>query len=705
MRGSDAFPRGAAAEESGQKPPRRSQKSRPRHVSRPKHNASEENQGTQSTTCVRKSSGGRGHRRSQRGRKNFIASLQTSNVPERNQTGEPITSSKASIKQKDHSYECQKQRLQDVNHLCSSDDGSCRVANKSIEITRKQLGGPSQLQILSEPLLAHIVSYLGEIRDIRSLRSTCNACLEAVVRNRDASLIVTGRHSVEHWSKIDLSFFGKQFRFLSMQVCNIPLDIFNTMIERHSTTLRGIEMLKIYTSLDTISLLTRPERYPVLQELSSRGLQGVNQVQPETERKILHLRNQGTAFSSLCAVSLVNMILRAPLVHALMSWGCIEEVHLAGSEICDMDQFMESELSVPQAASQLRSIEATFIDQTIIHALISRLQGAQPCIVNYLEPNSVPKNWGIGIGRLCARSGVMARDKYGRSVLHVLAMASNQERQRLSEEMSMDEYFQLLFRLGADIEQRDNKSRTALHVACTYNQPAILRALYHSCERGPYKITEAMLLKTVGGETPLYVAALKGFSEMVQIMCNSLSRYVAAAPSTIQVQVRHDLVERLTNTDLWTPLHGAAVGGHIQCAEALLDFGFHPQMKTRNGDTTLHIASFAGHIPMLRTLLSRGGKLHAKDEKVANKARHSECADFVRAILGDKRSNHVQKNDSSQQRGSGANRRQRHKNKLLKQGDTGNSLSRRQIHAKFPTRYQQNPDQESNTQQHEIEAR
>mmetsp|Transcript_16046 Transcript_16046/g.28465 ORF Transcript_16046/g.28465 Transcript_16046/m.28465 type:complete len:97 (-) Transcript_16046:418-708(-) len=63
------------------------------------------------------------------------------------------------------------------------------------------------------------------------------------------------------------------------------------------------------------------------------------------------------------------------------------------------------------------------------------------------------------------------------------------------------------------------------------------------------------------------------------------------------------------------------------------------------------------------------------------------------------------KNDSSQQRGSGANRRQRHKNKLLKQGDTGNSLSRRQIHAKFPTRYQQNPDQESNTQQREIEAR
>ncbi|GBG25884.1 Ankyrin-1 [Hondaea fermentalgiana] len=466
------------------------------------------------------------------------------------------------------------------------------------------------------------------MHELKAFRASCKPALDAVRSNDDAALILRGRHSEQQWRMFDVACFGSQLRFLSIQYCNITPDALEAILERHAATLEFVQCNKLYAAHFSEALLAQPERYPALRAFGNCGLLGAHKSSDATNQAILRawqaVPNGPAAFGALQAVALTNMRLQAPLVVALMSCGNLEELHLAGSFLVDWDQVASVE-GAPPARTRLRALEATFVEQSDIDALLARVE-PKPAIVNYIKTSTVPHAWGTGAGRICARSSLVARNKDGRSALHVIS--SN-----LCAGADIENECATLIRLGADFLQRDNKSRTALHVACLYNQPALLRAVWNASADGPMQILEAMKLRTIVGESPLYVAALKGFDDCVEIMCDAVKRHIEAAPQAERDEVRSSLLHKLVNADLWTPLHGAAIGGHLRCADLLLEIGFHPQMRTKDSETSLHAACFAGHLDMLNKLLAHGGSLDAAAEIVAVRANQGQCADFVRRVL------------------------------------------------------------------------
>ena len=59
----------------------------------------------------------------------------------------------------------------------------------------------------------------------------------------------------------------------------------------------------------------------------------------------------------------------------------------------------------------------------------------------------------------------------------------------------------------------------------------------------------------------------------------------------------------VTDNLLRTPLHWAAEMGHIEAAEALLDYGCEVAKKECNGRTAVHLAARSADAEMLKTLM------------------------------------------------------------------------------------------------------
>ena len=64
--------------------------------------------------------------------------------------------------------------------------------------------------------------------------------------------------------------------------------------------------------------------------------------------------------------------------------------------------------------------------------------------------------------------------------------------------------------------------------------------------------------------------------------------------------------------DGWTPLHGAALYGHLDAAVLLLDAGARVDDRDRDGHTALHCAACNGRKNMCKLLLSRGASLDVR---------------------------------------------------------------------------------------------
>nr|XP_034311437.1 transient receptor potential cation channel subfamily A member 1 isoform X1 [Crassostrea gigas] len=143
-----------------------------------------------------------------------------------------------------------------------------------------------------------------------------------------------------------------------------------------------------------------------------------------------------------------------------------------------------------------------------------------------------------------------------------------------------------LIELGAIVNPKNKDKQSPLHFAARYGRYNTCRRLLDS-KLGPNIINES----DCDGFTALHLAALNGNVKIINLLMQKGARVTRA----------HD-----DNS----PIHMAALNGYTKCIRALL--GVHANIldvKNKNGDTALHLASRAGQPKVVDLLLSLGAKI------------------------------------------------------------------------------------------------
>ena len=146
--------------------------------------------------------------------------------------------------------------------------------------------------------------------------------------------------------------------------------------------------------------------------------------------------------------------------------------------------------------------------------------------------------------------------------------------------------------------------------ACLDGDVTKLEQLYNA-DKNALSLRDSVL-------TPLHVAAMQGHEDVVDFLLNH----------SCQVDALDD--------EHKTALHLAAEAGYAEIVEKLLDKGADVNAQTRSGDTALHAATLNSHEDVVRVLLER-----SCDVTIRNKTKHlaSDYAlnDDVRTLFGGQR--------------------------------------------------------------------
>ena len=161
-----------------------------------------------------------------------------------------------------------------------------------------------------------------------------------------------------------------------------------------------------------------------------------------------------------------------------------------------------------------------------------------------------------------------ARDKYNDTPLHDAALSGNTD------------VISVLIQHGAEVNERGQIGRTALHVACSQGHVSCVQQL---------KALGANLeaKDSVIGSTPLHLA------------CEF--QHVSCILELIQLGAELDA----RDNDASTPLHAAVTSDYPVSIKALIDnYGASINATNKRGDTPLHLAAAAGYTDMVELLTS-----------------------------------------------------------------------------------------------------
>ncbi|KAM7507403.1 hypothetical protein LguiA_017856 [Lonicera macranthoides] len=151
----------------------------------------------------------------------------------------------------------------------------------------------------------------------------------------------------------------------------------------------------------------------------------------------------------------------------------------------------------------------------------------------------------------------------------------------------------------------NDDGETALHEAARYNRREVLSMLVKEDPSYTHSVNKI-------GETPLYIAASRGFHELVDVILNNCEAPVYSGPNGT------------------TALHGAVICGSEECTRKLLEWKETIVRETdSNGQTPLHYAAYFGFSSIACQLLH----VDPSTAYVANKY-YSETALHIAAIRG-----------------------------------------------------------------------
>ncbi|KAK4856625.1 hypothetical protein QYF36_019445 [Acer negundo] len=192
--------------------------------------------------------------------------------------------------------------------------------------------------------------------------------------------------------------------------------------------------------------------------------------------------------------------------------------------------------------------------------------------------------------------------------------------------------------------QMINEARdTALHEAVRYNHLDVVKVLAEEDRELPYDANAA-------GETPLYLAAERGYAEVLQEIlrtCTSAADHGPNSRTALHATVirndigmttmlldnkriqKHDKIGR-------TPLHFAAGIGYVEIAKMLLIKDRSAAYKADNkGRTALHVAAHYGRVNIMQELISSccGELVDNKGRNVLHHATKSKSRNAVRLVL------------------------------------------------------------------------
>lgn len=197
--------------------------------------------------------------------------------------------------------------------------------------------------------------------------------------------------------------------------------------------------------------------------------------------------------------------------------------------------------------------------------------------------------------RRLGAEGLEARDKEGRTALHVAAAAGGAE--AVAE----------LVEMGADAAAADARGRTPLDVAREKGYKEVMDILERwelvmtAARRGDLQSLEFLLSKRTGlrgcdqyGLTALHVAAIKGHCDVIALLAGS---------GCMDVECE--------DVEGHRPLHLAVESGCAEAVDLLLDMGADVHAKTKRGTTPLQMAETMRYEDISHLLRSRGAEAAA----------------------------------------------------------------------------------------------
>ena len=203
---------------------------------------------------------------------------------------------------------------------------------------------------------------------------------------------------------------------------------------------------------------------------------------------------------------------------------------------------------------------------------------------------------GLSVLKILIKSGgdFMAKDEYHLTPLHHAAMRGN---------IKIVEH--LVSLTGIDVNSRDKQGSTALHIAATYDNTAIVKVLLeHGAD---------FTLEDKQSQTPLHRAAQEGCAGIIEAILEVLEDKESAmttedgdgnTPLTLAVEAGNSEAVQvfMSSADCQTfintpnkqgecPVHYAARSGDKATMETLLDSGANINSKNANNQTALYLAA------------------------------------------------------------------------------------------------------------------
>ncbi|KAL5227580.1 hypothetical protein ABZP36_015845 [Zizania latifolia] len=230
----------------------------------------------------------------------------------------------------------------------------------------------------------------------------------------------------------------------------------------------------------------------------------------------------------------------------------------------------------------------------------------QPHLLPLLEPEAVvpdgAEQWAplhaaaargdSGEVRRLGPDALGARDREGRTALHVAAAAGEAEAAAALVDM------------GADTTAADARGRTPLDVAREKGYQEVVDILERwelvmtAARRGDLQSLETLLNKRTGvrgrdqyGLTALHLAAIKGHCDVIALLAGS---------GCMDIECE--------DVEGHRPLHLAVEGGCAEAVELLLDMGADVHAATRRGATPLQMAVTMGYDAIAQLLRARGAE-------------------------------------------------------------------------------------------------